>query len=141
MRLLPSFQGRRRSSISAATLPCGSSGLPKAQRAEPARTRWASTLRDSPLFGLAPGGGCLAAGITAGAGGLLRRPFTLTTIALRPRGNSFSVALFRQVTPPRALPGAWLFGARTFLGAPLADITPRQRATRSPGQLGHPTRV
>ena len=34
--------------------------------------------RASPLLGLAPGGGCLAAGIAAGAGGLLHHLFTLT---------------------------------------------------------------
>ena len=28
----------------------------------------------------------------------------------------FSVALFRQVAPPRVLPGTVLCGARTFLG-------------------------
>src|SRR3990170_2124232 len=66
----------------------------------------------SPLFGLAPDGGCLAADIAAGAGGLLHHRFTLAAhnAALR-----FSVALFRQVTPPRGLPGIVLSGARTFL--------------------------
>ena len=34
--------------------------------------------RVSSLLGLAPGGGCLAASITADAGGLLRRLFTMT---------------------------------------------------------------
>ena len=40
------------------------------------------------LLGLAPGGVCLAANITARAGGLLHRLFTLAL-----SGNSFSVAL------------------------------------------------
>jgi hypothetical protein len=51
-------------------LPAASSSLPGAQsgRAAP-----------SPLLGLAPGGGCLAARVTTSAGGLLHRLFTLTT--------------------------------------------------------------
>lgn len=32
------------------------------------------------------------------------------------RGGLFSVALFRQVSPPRTLSGILLFGVRTFLG-------------------------
>jgi hypothetical protein len=36
--------------------------------------------KGSRLLGLAPGGGCLAADITASAGGLLHHLFTLTTI-------------------------------------------------------------
>ncbi len=43
------------------------------------------------LLGLAPGGVCLAANITARAGGLLHHLFTLAPCVAR--GNSFSVAL------------------------------------------------
>jgi len=57
----------------------------------------------SSLLGLAPGGGYLAACITADAGGLLHHLFTLTLA-----GGLFSVALFRQVVkthfPPRVSP-------------------------------------
>ena len=37
--------------------------------------------RASFLLGLAPGGGCLAAGIAVGAGGLLHHLFTLTPLS------------------------------------------------------------
>ncbi len=49
------------------------------------------------LLGLAPDGVCLAARITADAGGLLHRLFTLTPLA---QSNSLSVALCRRVSPP-----------------------------------------
>ena len=65
----------------------------------------------SSLLGLAPGGGCLAARITADAGGLLHRLFTITTL----RWLSVSMALIRQVAPSRGFPGAVLCGVRTFL--------------------------
>ena len=46
----------------------------------------------------------------------------------------FSVALYLQVTPHRALPGVVLYGARTFLerGCRLAPTS----HPRSPGRLG-----
>jgi len=44
------------------------------------------------LLGLAPGGACLAAPVTRGAGGLLHHRFTLTLLA---RGGLLSVALSR----------------------------------------------
>lgn len=97
--------GRRRSSISTDTLPCGSSSLPEAGRAEPARTHWVLPHWDSPLFGLAPDGGCLAVDIAADAGGLLHHPFTLAAGPESSAAIFFSVALFRQVAPPRELPG------------------------------------
>jgi hypothetical protein len=65
----------------------------------------------SSLFGLAPGGGCLAARIAADAGGLLHHLFTLTALPRR----IVSVALVRQVSPSRDFPGAVLCGVRTFL--------------------------
>jgi len=68
----------------------------------------------SPLFGLASDGGCQAVRFTADAGGLLHRRFTLA----RCRAMRFSVALIRQVAPPRELPGVVLCAARTFLDPP-----------------------
>jgi hypothetical protein len=53
----------------------------------------------SSLLDLAPSGGCLAARIAAGAGGLLRHLFTITVT-----GSLFSVALFRQVSSEREVP-------------------------------------
>ena len=55
------------------------------------------TSRPFALLGLAPGGVCLAGDITAAAGGLLHRRFTLTR---HWRVIYLSVALFRQVTLP-----------------------------------------
>ena len=67
------------------------------------------------LLGLAPGGGCLAACITAGAGGLLHHAFSPL-----PASQSDAVAVcfcgpIRQVAPSRVLPGTALYGVRTFL--------------------------
>ena len=77
--------------------------------------------RTSSLLGLAPAGGCLAAGIAAGAGGLLHHLFTMTRL----RGLPVSVALpagcpgsgkeRKPGSPPRELPGALPYGVRTFL--------------------------
>jgi len=52
---------------------------------------------DSALFGLAPGGVCLASDITAAAGGLLHRRFTLTC---RVAGNIPLCCTCRRVAPP-----------------------------------------
>ncbi len=81
----------------------------------------------SSLLGLAPGGGYLATRITARAGGLLHHLFTITLIP-KDGGLFVSVALIRQVTPfsvfpstrneispPRVLSDAVLYGVRTFL--------------------------
>lgn len=70
----------------------------------------------SSLLGLAPGGGYLAARITADAGGLLHRLFTVTAL----QRQFVSVALIRQVVlkegfPSRGFPGTVLCGVRTFL--------------------------
>jgi len=83
----------------------------------------------SPLLGLAPGGGCLAIRITANAGGLLHHLFTITPLteprSLRRKareGRLFvSVALVRQVSPPRTLSDAVLYGVRTFLDSDNAE--------------------
>jgi len=80
------------------------------------RSKWTSSplpRRDSRLLGLAPGGGCLAAGIAAGAGGLLHHLFTLTLHAWR-AGGRFLWPCPRDF-PARALPDTVLCGARTFL--------------------------
>ena len=77
-----------------------------------------------PLLDLAPGGGYLAAGVTAHAGGLLHHLFTLTLSDPSPKslgfGGSWEGAVcfcgpIRQVAPSRVLPGALLYGVRTFL--------------------------
>ena len=93
--------------------------------------------RVSSLLGLAPGGGCLAARIAADAGGLLHRLFTLTlTLPPSPasgRGVGGEGNLFlwpcsgrfphKGIYPPRVLPGAVLFGVRTFLDPSLTRET------------------
>ena len=63
----------------APVLPSESSGLPGNLGGPPSNV---------PLFGLAPGGVCLAPLVTKGTGELLPHPFTLT-----PRGGFLSVAL------------------------------------------------
>lgn len=80
--------------------------------------RAASRLTALPLLGFAPGSGYLAAYLTAGSGGLLHRRFTLTD-----RSAYCFCGPMRQVTPPRVLPGAMLFGVRTFLDT--ANAVPR----------------
>ena len=65
------------------------------------------------LLGLAPDGGCLAADVTTGTGGLLHHLFTLTWKSMTSR-RSFSVVLSTGF-PARELPGTVLGGARTFL--------------------------
>ena len=62
-------------------LPAGSSNLPESLDGPPS---------NALLFGLAPGGVCLAADVTIGTGKLLPHRFTLTLLA---RGGLFSVAL------------------------------------------------
>lgn len=86
--------------------------------------RAASRLAALPLLGLAPGGGYLAARLTASAGGLLHRRFTLTDCS----AYCFCGPM-RQVSPPRVLPDATLFGVRTFLDPACAEPRP-------PGQPG-----
>jgi len=85
----------------------------------------------SPLLGLAPGGGYLAARITADAGGLLHHLFTLTTLTPSPlpklgegrRGEGVvcfcgpvpAGSRLSAASPPRVLSDAVLYGVRTFL--------------------------
>ncbi len=104
--------------------PRGSSDRPGARGERAAPHRCAVSL----LLGFAPDGGCLAAGIAAGAGGLLHHLFTLTGRIRR----TFSVALSAGF-PARVLPGTVLFGARTFLKHPqvLAIARPAHGAPSS----------
>ena len=92
-------------------LPPGSCSLPRVQggRAAPHPPQG----RISLLLDLAPNGGYLAVA-------LLPTPVvSYTTISPLPfSGRYFSVALFRQVSPPRVLPGVVLYGGRTFLNMP-----------------------
>ena len=79
------------------------------------RSEWraATPLAGLPLLDLAPGGGCLAADVTARAGGLLHHLFTLA-----PTRKGDAVCFcgpIRQVAPSRVLPGTLPCGVRTFL--------------------------
>jgi len=65
--------------------------------------------------------------ITADAGGLLHHHFTLTRLHKAIQAVCFC-GPFRQVTPPRVLPGIALYGVRTFLdpaqsGAAITRLT------------------
>jgi len=94
-----------------------------------------------PLLDLAPGGGYLAADIAARAGGLLHHLFTLTLspppIHWMEGGLEGAVCFcgpIRQVAPSRVLPGALLYGVRTFL-----DGTQPPRSSGQPGvKLSYP---
>src|SRR5215203_3567289 len=91
-----------------------------------------------PRFGLAPDGGCRAAGVAPDAGALLPHRFTLACAGHRDRwpaiGGLLSVALDRQLTPPWLTPAPLPYGVRTFLDA--VEATPRP-----PGRLTVETRV
>ena len=95
-------------------LLAASSSIPGAGRVAPVR-----------LLCLAPGGGCLAADITAGAGGLLHHRFTLAALA---DGNIPLCCPIPSGRPARLLAGTAPCGGRTFLDA---------AAPRSPDLLGH----
>ena len=69
------------------------------------------------LFGLAPGGVCLAADVAAERGALLPHPFTLAAGTVRVPEAVCSLLHFPWARAPQALPGALSFGARTFLCA------------------------
>ena len=72
----------------------------------------------SPLLGLAPGGGYLAARITAGAGGPLHHLFTITSL----RRLFVSVALFRQVNASRRFPRPGCYPTPCSLECGLSSI-------------------
>jgi hypothetical protein len=59
-------------------LPEGSSNLPESSDGQPS---------NALLFGLAPGGACLAPDVTTGTGELLPRRFTLTRHSMQPERN------------------------------------------------------
>ena len=119
-------------------LPSGSSDLPGtvASRLAPARQKASNLLsalrRFSLLFGLAPGGGYLAAPIAGRAGGLLHHLFTLTSDA---RGRSWrcvSVARSDRLLHPGCYP------APCSLECGLSSTQRRNDAApRSPSQPGH----
>ena len=72
------------------------------------------------LFGLAPGGVCLAGAVARPRGALLPHPFTLTTASTNDLsvGKAAAVCFLLHlpwVRTPQALPGALSCGARTFL--------------------------
>ncbi len=81
------------------------------------------------LLDLAPGGVCLSNDITAAAGGLLHRRFTLAVRLLRSRQQYTSLLHYPSGRPARPLAGAMLYGVRTFLN-------PERAGSRSPSQLG-----
>jgi len=93
-------------------LPVASSGLP-GDPGKRAASRTAPHSGDCafPLLGLAPDGGCLAAPVTWGAGGLLPHLFTITWPVVR---QSVSVAL-SVGHPTWVLPSTVPYGVRTFL--------------------------
>jgi hypothetical protein len=90
-------------------LPTASCGLPAGSGGPPSNACADALLAERAMhpLDLAPGGVCLAARVTSGAGGLLHRRFTLTS-ATNCAGGLFSVALSRGslrvgVTHHRAL--------------------------------------
>ena len=85
-------------------LPVASSGPPGTRTV---RVAPCPPTRILPLFGLAPDGGCLAARVTTGAGGLLHHLFTITKMTEVALAVYFSVALFRRVTPPGRCPASY----------------------------------
>ena len=66
----------------------------------PTREPVRASTENVPLFGLAPGGVCLAADVAAGRGALLPHRFALTAELWQSGGGVFSVALCRRVAPP-----------------------------------------
>ena len=82
---------------------------------------------ESSLLGLAPGGGYLAARITAGAGGLLHHLFTFTSLPRRVGAQFVSVALVRQVDSKRSLPAPGAIRRRALWSADF----PRSRKHRT----------
>src|SRR5262245_25760266 len=80
------------------------------------------------LFGLAPGGVCLAASVAAGA---VRSYRTVSPLPLTKRdaanGGLFSVALSLGLTPAGRYPAPYVHGARTFLSGPPFGFDPSDR--------------
>jgi hypothetical protein len=93
--------------------------------------------RPSPLFGLAPGGACHAADVTARAVRSYRTLSPLPTRLAAPRRFAFCGA-FPEVTLAGRYPAPCLHGARTFLcfrsGHP-AGWQERLRTVREAGQI------
>lgn len=126
----------RRLSLLARALPRGSSSLPEAQTARAAPF----SRRRSPLFGLAPDGGCQAARLATDAGGLLHRRFTLAC----PLSGRLSTVLKDGRREDRQYASLWPCPA----GHPAPGVTRRRalwsadfprspKGSQSPGRLGY----
>jgi hypothetical protein len=107
--------------------PRGSSGLPEAHKEASNllpvfRLIW-------PLLDLAPDGGCLAASIAAGAGGLLHHLFTLT-----PGGAVCFCGPVQQVDPPEGFPAPGITRRPALRSADFPQ--PRKTGLRPSGQPG-----
>ena len=109
-------------------LPVASSSLPRtvAERAAPRPPK-----RTLSLLGLAPGGGCLATRVAAGAGGLLHHLFTITWLtggqsgepSYPPPGCLLFCGPLPSGHPAWVLPSTVPCGARTFLTLQMPGAT------------------
>jgi hypothetical protein len=117
--------GRKPGSVPAGAGGDHSSGTPVTRGlARPTRELGRATL-DAPLFGLAPGGVFLAAGVAADAGELLPHLFTLTVAVPRRSGLC---GTFRGVAPPGRYPAPCPV-------EPGLSSSRARRGQRSPGLL------
>ncbi len=80
----------------------------------------------SPLFGLAPHGVCRAAGVAAGAGGLLPHRFTVAGTGRSPAPAVYSLLHFPSRRRDWELPSVLPWGVRTFL----SEVTPERPSPR-----------
>ena len=79
---------------------------------------WSSAGRVITPSGVAPGGACLAARVSAGAGGLLHHRFTLAATPARDAGRRSALCCaFHRVSPSGRYPAPLPCGVPTFLGA------------------------
>ena len=85
------------------------------------------------LLGLAPGGVCLASDITAAAGGLLHRRFTLATS--RSWQQYASLLHLPSGRPARLLAGTALCGVRTFLSSQMSPFSRRDHPASLVSQI------
>ncbi len=105
----------RRSSLWDDGYPSPLAAYPGLERDGPPRVRATTRVALAlPLLGLAPGGGCLAARVAAGAGGLLHHLFTLTSVRWDEGGLLFC-GPFPSGRPAWMLSSTVPCGARTFL--------------------------
>jgi hypothetical protein len=106
-------------------LPAASCGLPASSGGPPSNARAGGR---SPPSDLAPGGVCLAARITPGAGGLLHHRFTLTPGPAKDRGQGRSAFCG---TVPRVAPGRRYRPPCPVEPGPSSPVIP----ARPPGRL------